>query len=249
MGLKSRLLDGLEELTRGVLSIALYCGVLVGVAYFAYGYALQFVQADPAPSASPAVAWHEIAPAAPSLSLEMGDFLAGTVWHRVRKHPDDGRHDLIGWRASETSARKLVIDVYRPGKIARPSRQADDFMPAPGEPLMILSKFGAFDARRGADPEGQPCVTFAQVSAADVEITGIFCDRVDAKRALETVACALDRLTLVNGHGDVRLAGVFARARLKQSSCRPGTLPTAAIAQRNAWIDAEGEPALRAGAR
>lgn len=245
---KERLLDLLEEMARGVMSIALYVGLVGGAGYFAYGYVARFVQAEPAASASAAVVWLEGVPPQPALSLEMGDFLAGAAIYRMRKHPTEGRHDIVTWRDADAPSASLTVDVYRPGPSSAPKVSDVTFAPAPGGPLTMLSKFGAFAVRRGTDGKGRPCVDFSLASPAAAEIAGVHCGNADAQRALETIACALDRLTLVNAHGDVDLAGVFARARLKQSSCRPGKLPLAAVPQADAWIDKNGSPALRAGA-
>ena len=52
-----------------------------------------------------------------------------------------------------------------------------------------------------------------------MQIAGWYCSAGDEVVDRATLACALDRLTMLSAGGDAKLAGLFARAEIKRTFC------------------------------
>ncbi len=87
----------------------------------------------------------------------------------------------------------------------------------------IDSKFGAFGLVDFAIvPSGHErrCLGFAHPFAEPVmQIAGLYCSSGKEVVDCATLACLLDRLTIISAGGDEALAGLFARAEIKRTFC------------------------------
>ncbi|MCC7346607.1 MAG: hypothetical protein IT538_04345 [Variibacter sp.] len=240
----------LRECRRTLLLLAVYGLLLAGLG-FGGMQVYAALPADPSPPPAQPAAWVEIPRPQATFALEFGDFIPVQPHWMARRHSEGGgRRDLLMWEAEGPQAAQLTLEFYRPGR--EPIDEAD-MQPNPAdEPLggqdEMPSKFGPFalSPPSPASAAGQRCRYFHRhFDEPPLRITGMACAKADEPRLREMIACSLDRLSLTSAGGDARLAGLFARAELKRSTCGPGRLPTAAIPARGAWIDSLGGPALR----
>jgi hypothetical protein len=242
----------LGEFVRSILAVALYCGFLAAGAYGA----LRLYESLPKPEhadAVPAADWSESTPGTPTLTLDLAEFVDGTPKHIVRRHSrGGGRRDLIVWERSGERTPAFAIEIYRRGTEAEaapdPIKAIPSRLARPAETTVLPSKFGAFTLSRSQETgeHGRLCVGFVRpADEASPRIAGLYCDRLTHAKAVEVVACALDRLSLVSAGGDGKLAGLFARAQLRQSTCGPGRMPAASVVQRDAWIEMKDGNGLR----
>ena len=144
---------------------------------------------------------------------------------------------MLTWGEPAASGPYVMVEIYRPGAaserfIDAPSEIAarivgftvtDDVKPA-GE---IDSKFGAvplvdFAIAVPGTPNERPrrCLGFARpFDDPPMQIAGWYCSAGEEVVDRATLACALDRLTILSAGGDPELAALFARAELKRTFC------------------------------
>jgi hypothetical protein len=175
-----------------------------------------------------------------------------------------GRKDIMRWGAAWNDAgtsSRLLIEVYRPGKeIARfgdaesavaafATELGGPYALAPAQ--AIESKFGrftvlGFTARRAGQPRN--CLGFAHAfNDPLVQIAGWYCkaDAEIVERA--TLACALERLSLLMAASEPKITELFAKAELQRKLCavKPARTQKASNTRRHDWIDARKAPKLR----
>lgn len=223
------------------------------------------VRAVPAPddepvSSLPGHAWTPASRVQPAFAAPVQNFSAYSETYEILRHPLGGRKDLLSWRAGdETSSGApagtwpaVRIELYRPGEEQAGFGSAADEIAARvagGRPErvqaagVIDTKFGdvplvRFSRRNGAVQED--CIGFARTfDTPPLQISGWSCqgDSVAAQRL--SVACALDRLTMLSAGNDPTMARLFARAELRRAGCGP---MSAAQAD---WVTSPSEPLLR----
>jgi hypothetical protein len=112
---------------------------------------------------------------------------------------------------------------------------------------IIESKFGQVTLLGFADQASDPkrCLGFMKnLEAANLRISGWSCqgETLPARRA--TIACTLNRLTLLTAGNDLKLAELFARAELKRGVFATGNAATVLSAD---WVTGAQNPRLRGG--
>jgi hypothetical protein len=173
-----------------------------------------------------------------------------TEAYEVLRHPGGGRKDLFRWSGADNKP-VAELEIYRPGS------ELNHFGPAIAEIAgrmdpdglreleaagIIDSKFGTVTLLRlvgGADT--QACLGFVKRVDDAIRISGWSClgDNLPARRA--TIACMLNRLTLLSAGNDPRLAEIFARAELRRSDCTASAMPALSAD----WLTGTGNPKLR----
>lgn len=244
-----------REAAHSLVRLVAYCGAVAGMGYGGL-MAYERVQAAwPPPEPAPKAAWTETVPATPAFALELTDFLGSEPRHLVRRHVEGGgRRDLMIWGQPGSGAPAFSIEIYRPGaeeaeaalEVAAVTGLSASAYPAIDRGS-IASKFGPFRLTHGpkAGEQGSACIGFARTfEELRVQISGVYCDQVARLNDRRLVACALDRLALLSAGGDAKLAGLFAHAQLRQSTCGPNRFPTAAP-RGGEWLDTSAKPALR----
>ena len=189
---------------------------------------------EPAPQPE----WISVERPHPAFELQMPELAADTAGYAILRRPVDGaRKDVLTWGEPAAGGPYVMVEIYRPGAqserfIDAPSEIAaritafavtDDVKPA-GQ---IDSKFGpvplvdfAIAARGTFNGRQRRCLGFARPFEAPVmQIAGWYCSAGEEAVDRPTLACALDRLTMLSAGGDAKLAGLFARAELKRSFC------------------------------
>jgi len=190
------------------------------------------VQAAPQPD------WVNVERPHPAFELTMPELAAQAPGYAILRRTADGaRKDVLSWGDAAGSGPYVVVEIYRPGGagerfIDAPSEIAARILPynvtddvkAAGT---IDSKFGsvhlvdfAMAAQKAQAATPRRCLGFARpFDRPPMQIAGWYCSAGDEVVDRATLACLLDRLTVLSAGGDGDLAGLFARAELKRTFC------------------------------
>jgi len=186
--------------------------------------------ASVAPSPPPS-AWIEIARPFPAFVLSIPEATDAPTHYAIRRHVvGGGRKDIVSLGDADGVAPYLEVQIYRPGSeiadFADPvediAESANALQPTDLHRQEALdSKFGplAIVIFKTAIGAARSCLAFVRTYADPrLQLSGWFCQGGDLiERA--TLACALDRLTLLAAGSDPKVGALFARAELKRSFC------------------------------
>ena len=214
-----------------------------------------------APAAPPA--WVGVERPHPAFELQMPELAGEASGYAILRRPADGaRKDVLSFGEPAGAGPYVMVEIYRPGAagerfIDAPSEIAariiafsvtDDVKPA-GD---IDSKFGAVplvDFAIAAGGRERRCLGFARpFDDPAMQIAGWYCSPGDETVDRATLACALDRLTILSAGGDATLAGLFARAELKRTFCGQRNPILAATPEREVAVPIPRSIKLRARA-
>jgi hypothetical protein len=221
-----------ERISAVVLQTLAYCsGLAVVIAIMAYLADLP----KRGPSAAepvPPAAWIAVERAYPAFALSIPEAGDTPATYAILRHQDGGRKDILTFGYSDGTDPYLTVEIYRPGSeiaafdaperdIQMRARQIGPLETArPEEPLG--SKFGRFviEAITIGGKAPRRCAGFAHSEEEPrLRIAGLFCQGGDATVERATLACALDRLTLVSSGSDPNIGAFFAQAELRRSFC------------------------------
>ena len=189
-------------------------------------------------AAPPQPEWVNVARPHPAFELIMPELATQSSDYAILRRTADGaRKDVLSWGDAAGNGPYVMVEVYRPGLagerfIDAPSEIAarilaftviDDVKPAG----TVDSKFGAvhlvdFALAAQSTPHARTrrCLGFARpFDRPSMQIAGWYCSPGDEVVDRATLACALDRLTVLSAGGDDDLAGLFARAEIKRTFC------------------------------
>ncbi|HYA06097.1 MAG TPA: hypothetical protein VEF90_09435 [Xanthobacteraceae bacterium] len=220
-----------------IVRILAYLG---GLAILAVAAASVFRAPAPVAAVEPAPQpeWVSVERPRPAFELQMPELAADTAGYAILRRPADGaRKDLLSFGEPGAAGPYVVVEIYRPGA------QSERFIDAPSEIAARIIAFtvtddvkpaGQIDGKFGAVPlvdfaigvqrtfggKQRRCLGFATAFDAPVmQIAGWYCSAGEEAVDRATLACALDRLTILSAGGDATLAGLFARAELKRTFC------------------------------
>lgn len=197
--------------------------------------------------------WRVAARAHQAFAVTQPDSISNTGSYETLQHPDGGRKDVFRWTRGDHPVAEL--EIYRPGEEARRSGPPIAELAARIDPGgtrelqaagLVDTKFGAVALLGLIDRDGEPaCLGFIKrFDEPSLRISGWSCqgDALPSRRA--AIGCMLNRLVLLTGGNDPKVAELFARAELKRGECTP----VAAAATRSAdWITGAQDPLLRGG--
>jgi hypothetical protein len=177
-------------------------------------------------------AWSTVERPYPAFELLMPE-LAGSTYNYViqRRAKDGARKDLLSWGEPAEAGPYVMVEIYRPAVAG------DRFLDASSEIAARIVDYavtddvkpdGQIDSKFGpaalvdfaVAPQGHErrCLGFVRaLNQPAMQIAGWYCSAGHEVVDRSTVACLLDRLTLVNG--DAELAEMFARAEVKRTFC------------------------------
>jgi hypothetical protein len=201
---------------------------------------------------APRPEWTNVERPHPAFDMQMPELAAaGFNYTILRRDSDGARKDVLTWGEPGAAGPYVMVEIYRPGSagerfIDAPSEIAarivdftvtDDVKPA-GD---IASKFGplplvdfAIAVPGTHDGRQRRCLGFARpFDDPSLQISGWYCSAGEQPVDRATLACALDRLTVLSAGGDTKLAGLFARAELKRTFCGERNPILAATPERN----------------
>jgi hypothetical protein len=177
--------------------------------------------------------WTEIERPIPAFLLSIPEAATVPASYAIRRHVEGGgRKDVLTRGDPEGSAPYLQVEIYRPGSEAHPLyAPALTIMDeaAPLGPIIVArgdeplsSKFGplsivAFDTAKGA---ARHCLGFVRTyDDPRLQLSGWFCQGGAEFVERSTLACALDRLTLLAAGSEPKIGALFAQAELNRSYC------------------------------
>jgi hypothetical protein len=252
------LLSVCNEITATFGRLLAYAGVIALLgALAAKMLGVPEVEAAVEPSARPQ--WVAIERPHPAFALVVPEFAeASYAIHRHRG--GHGRKDIMVWGEPDSPGARLMVEIYRPGaELARfgdPLREVSaravelgntsDF--ALAEP--IDSKFGRValvDFRSKREGHARHCLGFARAFDEPLmQIAGWYCKANDEIIDHNTVACALDRLSVIAAGSDPKVSALFANAELGRKFCRlQKPALRGSTLRRLDWIEAARTPKLR----
>jgi len=221
-----------EELPSTLVRALAYLG---GIAVLSIA-AAQVFQSTPVMNAITPIhrsEWIEIERPFPAFALSIPEAADVPFRYAIRRPVGGGgRKDILSLGEPDGLAPHLQVEIYRPGgemhRFADPRAVVVESAAALGpvevaqadEPL--ASKFGplaivTFGASKGAP---RRCLGF--VRAYDeplLQLTGWFCQGGADFIERSTLACALDRLTLLAAGSEPKVGALFAQAELNRSFC------------------------------
>jgi hypothetical protein len=211
---------------------------------------------------APIAAWIAAEKPYPAFELLMPE-LNGSAFNYaiLRRGTDNARKDVLTWGAPAIPRPYAAVEIFRPGPRAESfldasseiaariidDTVADDVKPA-GE---IESKFGPMPLVDFAiAPNGhlKRCLGFAHaIDNPLMQIAGWYCSAGVEVVDRATVACLIDRLTMVNA--DSQTATFFARAEVKRTFCGQRSPILAATPERKDHIAPENPAKLKSALR
>ncbi len=231
-----------DDLPSTFVRILAYVG---GIAVLAT-IAAQFFQSPPLITAINPVhrsEWIEIERPFPAFALSIPEAADAPASYAIRRHADGGgRKDILSLGQADGVAPYLQVEVYRPGseisRFADPKAEIVSGAAALGptnvssEHETLASKFGALSIMTFATSKGAPRRCLGFVRAYDdprLKLSGWFCQGGGEFIERSTLACALDRLTLLAAGSEPKVGALFAQAELNRSYCgqrNPLMMPT-----------------------
>lgn len=220
-----------EELAPALVRVLAYVG---GTAVLSIAAAHIF-QSPPAMSPIAIVhsPWVEIERPFPAFALSIPEATNVPFHYVIRRHTEGGgRKDILELGEPDSVAPYLQVEVYRPGSEIRrftgpkATIAADASALGPmalqhgAEPL--TSKFGplevvAFETSKGV---ARYCLAFVRnYDEPMLQLSGWFCQGGAEFVERSTLACALDRLTLLSAGSEPKVGALFAQAELNRSFC------------------------------
>jgi hypothetical protein len=221
-----------DELPATLMRIVAYLGG-IGVLSIVAAEFLSSPSVMDAITPDDAVAWTEVERPFPAFALSIPEAADAPTTYAIRRHTQGGgRKDILGLGDPDSAAPYLSVTIYRAGG------EIDSF----GDPQDVITKgaaaLGPVDVHRAGQPlaskfgpltivsfntsKGTPrhCLGFVRNhDDPRLQLSGWFCqggaDFVDRS----TLACALDRLTLLAAGSDPKVGALFAQAELNRSYC------------------------------
>ena len=189
--------------------------------------------------------WIEVIRPLPAFALTIPDF-DGAPRYSIWRHVSGvGRKDVMHF--GEQGGATASVEIFR-GDVEEEDITASISelrLSGPRAPNSIDTKFGAVRAESAIE-DGRNCLHVSRkFEELRFEISGTFCNAGLELVDHGTVACALDRLSLVSAGSEPRLATLFARAELRRTFCGQKSIFLAATPKRTDWIDAQRDPKLR----
>ena len=224
-----------DELPATLVRVLAYVG---GIAVLSI-VAAQVFQSPPVMSAitpthrSP---WIEIERPFPAFALSIPEATDVASHYAIRRHAQGGgRKDILELGEPDGLAPYLQVEIYRPGsetrRFAEPRAAIAESAAALGpidvhsdEPL--TSKFGPLEIVTFDTSSGTPRHCLGFVRAYDdprLQLSGWFCQggKLGGADFIErgTLACALDRLSLLSAGSEPKVGALFAQVELNRSFC------------------------------
>lgn len=249
-----------EELPAHMVRLMAYVGGLVVLSIAA----AQVFQSTPLKSPIAPIDrsdWTTIEKPFPALTLAIPEAAGQPESYTIRRNvTGNGRKDIMGLGAPDGSTPYLRVEVYRAGseigRFAAPTdtiaADAEALGPVKLAPVAepVASKFGPLSlvTFETSQAPHRYCLGFTRAYDDPLlQLSGWFCQG-DSYVQDSTLACALDRLTLLYAGSDPKVGTLFAQADLNRSYCgQRDPLMAATPKYHVLWKALEGQPQRRGG--
>jgi hypothetical protein len=222
-----------QDIRATLVRVLAYMGGLAFIAIAAGSYFhLSALVADGAPSAH--AQWIEVEGPYPAFELAMPELAAVPANYAIwRRDADGARKDVLTWGGAAEPGPFVSVEIYRAGDRREPFLDpdseiaarivgyavTDDVTPAG----RIASKFGTvslIDFAISAHNHPRRCLGFTHTfDQPSMQIAGWYCSPGEEIVDRATLACVVDRLTILSAGGDPRLDALFARAEVRRTFC------------------------------
>jgi hypothetical protein len=220
-----------------IVRILAYMGALAILAIAAASL-FRTPQGVTAISPAPQPEWIDVDRPHPAFDMQMPELAAdGFNYAILRRSADGARKDVLSWGEPAGAGPYVLVEIYRPGAAS------ERFIDAPSE---IAARIVGFTVTDDVKPVGEIDSKFGTVSLVDfaiavpgthngrqrrclgfarpfedppLQIAGWYCGADERPVDRATLACALDRLTMLSSGGDPKVGALFARAELKRTFC------------------------------
>jgi hypothetical protein len=222
-----------------VRALAVFCALVVLSVFSAWIFQAPTHKADSQPAPRPE--WIEVDRPFPAFTLSIPEAADGSgqlpLSYAIRRHAESGgRIDILTLGAADGPAPSLHIEVYRPGTevfLVRDTKSEIGVRASELGPVAVTisndpveTKFGAMPLATFLSSKGTPrrCVAFNKsFDDPRLQIFGWFCQGSDfgGENFIEpaTLACALDRFSLLSAGNEPKFGALFAQAELHRSFC------------------------------
>ncbi|MGH6726098.1 MAG: hypothetical protein ACREB8_06085 [Pseudolabrys sp.] len=219
-----------EELPATVVRLLAYLG---GIAVLSM-VAAQYFRSQPPSHAAPIQRpeWIEIERPFPAFALAIPEAVDVPASYAIRHHAmGGGRKDILTLGEPDGVAPYLRVEIYRPGSELIRFPAATDAIAAAASALgpvalkreePLASKFGPLTVVPFETSKGAPrhCLGFVRdFDDPRLALSGWFCRGGADFIERSTLACALDRLTLLSAGSEPKVGAMFAQAELNRSYC------------------------------
>jgi hypothetical protein len=224
-----------EELPDRLVRLLAYVGGLLTLSIGA----AQFFQPIPVKEAITPVQrqkWIEIERPFPAFTLAIPEAAGEPSTYTILRHgtgfqAGSGRKDILGLGEPDGVSPYLRVEVYRPGDelaaflpAGRILKESADALGPIDMTLMadpLPSKFGPLTVASFSTSTGptRRCLAFVRTyDDPRLQLSGWFCQGGSLVRQ-STLACALERLTLLSAGSDPKVGALFAKAELNRDFC------------------------------
>ena len=186
------------------------------------------------PRPSPRPQWIEVERPHPAFELLMPE-LGGSPTHYaiLRRDADGARKDMLTWGEAAGGGPYVMCRDLSPGRRRRALHRCGQRDRRAHRRLYrhrrrqagrrLDSKFGAVplvDFAIAGQARQRRCLGFARAfNQPSMQIAGWYCSTGDEVVSRATLACVLDRLTILSAGGDAKVDELFARAEVKRTFC------------------------------
>jgi hypothetical protein len=176
--------------------------------------------------------WVDIERPFPAFALSIPEAPDVPATYAIRRHVLGGRKDTLALGEADGAAPYLHVEIYRPGSeirtFADPKAEIIDNAASLGPTKLkrvdapLASKFGPLTIVSFATSKGteRRCLGFVRsYDDPRLQMSGWFCQGGSEFIEQSTLACALDRLTLLAAGSEPKIGALFAQAELNRSYC------------------------------
>ncbi|MBV9347999.1 MAG: hypothetical protein JO245_08480 [Pseudolabrys sp.] len=205
--------------------LAVFCGL--GALSLVCAWLVQPVPTGAVATPVAASGWTAIERPYPAFALTIPEAADAAATYTIQRHAQGGRKDVITLGEQTGPAPYLHVEVYRPGgefarfsEVTEIAAQAASAATTAAE-APLETKFGPTQVAHFSmgQAAARSCLAFARAfDETRLQITGWFCQSGESIER-STLACALDRFTLIAAGSEPKVTALFAQAELHRSFC------------------------------
>jgi hypothetical protein len=221
-----------DEMPFSFVRLLAYLGA-VALLSMAASYLFQSPKVIPAIKPVHQSAWIDVERPFPAFALTIPEAADVPATYAIRRHGEgNGRKDILTLGENDGSAPFLQIEIYRPGGEITAFADAKAEIIAGAAALApievgriekpLASKFGPLTVIPFIAAQGtrRRCLGFVRAyQDPRLQMSGWFCQGGDEFIEQSTLACALDRLTLLAAGSEPKIGALFAKAELNRTYC------------------------------
>jgi hypothetical protein len=223
-----------EDIRATFVRVLAYMGGLAIVAIAAASFLRSPALVAVIDQTPPQPPWIKVERPHPAFELKMPELANSPFDYTILRRAADGaRKDVLTWGEAAGSTPYVMVEIYRTSSGSERFIDADSEIAARIVDFTVTddvkttgrieSKFGAVplvDFAIAAHGRTRRCLGFARpFDRPPMQLAGWYCSPGDEVVDRATLACVLDRLTILSAGGDSRLDAFFAGAEIRRTFC------------------------------